>query len=57
MAALQYRTHQKTIIMQIPLAYLYGMLPLMGILMFIRTLQVIYQDVLELKRKDIEESP
>jgi C4-dicarboxylate transporter DctQ subunit len=57
MAALQYRTHQKTIIMQIPLAYLYGMLPLMGILMFIRTLQVIYQDVLELKHKDIEESP
>ena len=57
MAALQYRTHQKTIIMQIPLAYLYGMLPLMGILMFIRTLQVIYQDVMELKHKDIEESP
>ena len=56
MVALQYRTHQKTIIMQIPLAYLYGMLPLMGILMFIRTLQVIYQDVMELKNKDIEES-
>jgi TRAP-type C4-dicarboxylate transport system permease small subunit len=57
MAAMQVRTHQKTIIMQIPLAYLYAILPLMGILMFIRTLQVIYQDVLELKRKDIEESP
>ncbi len=57
MAALQYRTHQKTIIMQIPLAYLYGMLPLMGTLMFIRTLQVIYQDVMELKSKDIEERP
>ncbi len=57
MAALQYRTHQKTIIMQIPLAYLYGMLPLMGTLMFIRTLQVIYQDVVELKSKDIEERP
>lgn len=56
MVALQYRTHQKTIIMQIPLAYLYIMLPLMGILMFIRTLQVIYQDVMELKNKDIEES-
>jgi TRAP-type C4-dicarboxylate transport system permease small subunit len=56
MVALQYRTHQKTIIMQIPLAYLYGMLPLMGTLMFIRTLQVIYEDVMELKNKNIEES-
>ena len=57
MVALQNRTHQKTIIMQIPLAFLYAMLPLMGILMFIRTLQVIYQDVKELKHKDIEEKP
>ena len=57
MVALQNRTHQKTIIMQIPLAFLYAMLPLMGILMFIRTLQVIYQDVMELKHKDIEEKP
>lgn len=56
MMALQIRTHQKTIIMQIPLAYLYGVLPLMGALMFIRTLQVIYQDVMELKQKDIEET-
>ncbi len=55
MVALQNRTHQKTIIMQIPLAYLYSMLPLMGALMFIRTLQVVYQDVMELKHKDIEE--
>lgn len=56
MMALQIRTHQKTIIMQIPLAYLYGVLPLMGALMFIRTLQIIYQDVMELKQKDIEET-
>ena len=56
MAAMQVRTHQKTIIMQIPLAYLYAILPLMGILMFIRTIQVIYQDIMELKGKDIEES-
>lgn len=56
MMALQIRTHQKTIIMQIPLAYLYGVLPLMGVLMFIRTLQIIYQDVMELKQKDIEET-
>ena len=36
MAALQVRTHQKTIIMQIPLVYLYAMLPLMGAMMMIR---------------------
>ncbi len=52
MSAMQYRTHQKTIIMQIPLAYLYIVLPLMGILMFIRTIQVMYQDVMEIKNKD-----
>jgi TRAP-type C4-dicarboxylate transport system permease small subunit len=51
MAALQLRTHQKTIIMQIPLVYLYAVLPLMGTMMLIRALQVIYQDVLELRSK------
>lgn len=45
MAALQARTFQKTLILQIPLVYLYAILPLTGVLMFIRTLQVIYQDV------------
>ena len=44
MAALQAATHQKTIIMQIPLVYLYAILPLMGGMMFIRTLQVVYED-------------
>ena len=52
MAALQLRTHQKTIIMQIPLVYLYAILPLMGTMMFLRTVQVIYEDVMELKNKD-----
>jgi len=47
MAALQAATHQKTIIMQIPLVYLYAVLPLMGGMMFIRTIQVMYQDVME----------
>lgn len=46
MAALQVRTHQKTIIMQIPLVYLYAILPLMGVMMLIRAIQVIYQDIL-----------
>ena len=47
MAALQVRTHQKTIILQIPLVYLYAVLPLMGVMMMIRAVQVIYQDVTE----------
>ncbi len=44
MAALQVRTHQSTIILQIPLVYLYAILPLMGAMMFIRTIQVMYED-------------
>ncbi len=47
MAALQIQTNQKTIIMQIPLVYLYALLPLMGGMMLIRTIQVIYQDFTE----------
>ncbi len=45
MVLMQIRTDQKTIVMQIPLAYLYVILPVMGILMFIRTIQIIYEDV------------
>ena len=41
MAELQSRTFQKTLILQIPLVYLYAILPLTGVLMLIRTLQVI----------------
>ena len=48
MAALQMATFQKTIIMEIPLVYLYAILPAMGIGMFIRTIQVIHQDIQEL---------
>ncbi len=44
MAALQYSTHQQTIIMQIPLVYLYAILPVMGVTMFIRTIQVMHTD-------------
>jgi C4-dicarboxylate transporter, DctQ subunit len=44
MAALQIQTQQKSIILQIPLVYLYAILPLTGILMLIRTLQVVYED-------------
>ena len=55
MAALQVQTQQKTIIMQIPLVYLYAILPLMGIMMLIRVVQVFYQDIQEqlaLKTRD-----
>lgn len=45
MAELQLRTFQKTIIMQIPLVYLYSILPMMGVMMFIRTIQVVYRDI------------
>jgi TRAP-type C4-dicarboxylate transport system permease small subunit len=47
MVVLQYRTHQKTIIMEIPLVFLYAILPLMGIMMLIRAIQVVYQDIME----------
>jgi TRAP-type C4-dicarboxylate transport system permease small subunit len=47
MMMLQYHTHQKTIIMEIPLVILYAILPLMGVMMLIRSIQVIYQDVAE----------
>ena len=47
MMMLQYRTHQKTIIMEIPLVILYAILPLMGVMMLIRSIQVIYEDFAE----------
>jgi TRAP-type C4-dicarboxylate transport system permease small subunit len=49
MALMQVRTYQKTIIMQIPLVYLYAILPLMGAMMLIRTIQVMYQDYIDLR--------
>ena len=49
MALLQLRTEQKTIIMQIPLVYLYAILPVMGIMIFIRTVQVMVQDYNEIR--------
>ncbi|MCB2188236.1 MAG: TRAP transporter small permease [Deltaproteobacteria bacterium] len=50
MAAMQARTHQKTIILEIPLVILYGILPLMGGMMGIRTVQLMYKDFLEARR-------
>jgi TRAP-type C4-dicarboxylate transport system permease small subunit len=45
MALLQLQTMQKTIILEIPYVYLYAIMPLMGALMLIRTLQVLWQDL------------
>ena len=45
MAVQQASTGQTTIIMLIPMFYLYALMPLMGALMLIRTLQVLYQDI------------
>ncbi len=44
-AALQAQCAQKTIIMEIPLVYVFSILPLMGVLMLIRTIQVLYYDI------------
>jgi C4-dicarboxylate transporter DctQ subunit len=44
MTHLQYVTHQKTIIMQIPLVIVYAIMPVMGVMVGIRTVQVIIQD-------------
>ena len=49
MALLQLKTHQKTIILQIPLVYLYAILPLTGCMMFIRTIQVIHNDIKQVR--------
>ena len=55
MALLQVRTFQKTIILRIPLVYLYAILPLMGVMMLIRVIQVFYQDITELREKGTQQ--
>ena len=52
MVELQYRTQQKSIIMEIPYFLLYAILPLMGVMMMIRAIQVIYQDFMEQKAQE-----
>jgi TRAP-type C4-dicarboxylate transport system permease small subunit len=44
MTHLQFITSQKTIIMQIPLVIIYCIMPLMGVMVFLRTIQVMIQD-------------
>ena len=49
MAALQVQTQQKTIILQIPYVYIFSIRPLMGAMMLLRTLQVIYEDIVDMR--------
>jgi TRAP-type C4-dicarboxylate transport system permease small subunit len=44
MTHLQLLTHQKTIIMQIPLVVVYAVMPVTGLMVFLRTVQVMVQD-------------
>jgi C4-dicarboxylate transporter DctQ subunit len=44
MTHLQLVTHQKTIIMQIPLVIVYAIMPVMGVMVGLRTVQVMIQD-------------
>jgi TRAP-type C4-dicarboxylate transport system permease small subunit len=45
MTHLQLITNQKTIIMQIPLVIVYAIMPVTGVMIFIRTVQVMIQDI------------
>ena len=42
------------VIMQIPLVYLFAILPLTGGMMFIRTIQVTYKEIKKLKTHEEE---
>ncbi len=48
---MQAATSQITILLQIPLEYLYSILPIMGIMMFIRTLMLMYQDYQQIQKE------
>ncbi|MGD9971669.1 MAG: TRAP transporter small permease [Desulfatirhabdiaceae bacterium] len=50
-AALQATTGQKTIILEIPLVFLYALMPLMGAMMLLRTIQVMYQDYISFREQ------
>ncbi len=49
MVNMQLVTNQKSIIMEIPLVYLYLIMPLTGVMMFFRTFQIMYQDFTDKK--------
>jgi C4-dicarboxylate transporter, DctQ subunit len=45
LCVLQVESNQTTLILQIPTVYLYAILPLMGVMMFVRVLMVMYTDI------------
>ena len=47
---LQIKSNQHSIILNIPLGYLFAILPFAGVMMFIRSIQIIYFDFLKLKK-------
>jgi len=51
MAAQQAQTDQRTIILEIPLVVLYSILPMMGVMMGIRTIQNMWKDFNEARAK------
>ncbi|MCA1989560.1 MAG: TRAP transporter small permease [Desulfarculus sp.] len=53
MAAQQAQTEQKTILLEIPLVVLYAILPLMGAMMGIRTIQNMWKDYHEARAKRV----
>jgi TRAP-type C4-dicarboxylate transport system permease small subunit len=54
MAALQVESRQKTLIFEIPTVYLYAILPLMGVMMFMRVLMVTYDDIRTRRARKLE---
>jgi TRAP-type C4-dicarboxylate transport system permease small subunit len=54
---MQAATVQATIIIEIPLEYLYAILPIMGIMMFLRALMIMYQDILAVQQKKAAPKP
>jgi TRAP-type C4-dicarboxylate transport system permease small subunit len=51
LVVMQRATFQATIIMEIPLEYIYSILPIMGVMMFLRTLMILYQDLQAIQQK------
>lgn len=50
----KFDTFQETIILEIPLGILFSILPIMAVLMFIRTIQVMYREYQQAKQKKPE---
>ena len=51
LVVMQAATFQATIILEIPLEYVYSILPIMGVMMFLRALMVMYQDFQAIQQK------